>query len=111
MLNKINNQSPLLTKKIDAEKGKNWNALARARENQQHKDPDNIPEGDIHAVRKIEGHAAPVVPEEKTKAALASLEEQIKMLQIKQRDEAQTHKQSQQPPKQELDDPFDWIDD
>lgn len=78
----INNHSVLKVTKQEAEQGSSWNDLARRRANAQHGEGEEIPEGDIHHIPKIDYHAqvAQSNPEE-TKTALDALAEKIKHLQ------------------------------
>lgn len=111
MFTKVNNKSPFKVKKEDLTKSAAWNTVAQDRFKKQHEDPDNLPEGDHHAVPKHNfGPAIPVSSDEEMQSAVDSLEAQIKQLQhIEEHKtaEKEAEKQNAQKPKDSFYD--DWL--
>lgn len=73
-------KTPLFVKKADSKKGSLWHDFADKRFKKQHGGYD-IPEGDLHAVQKIEAPIlTPQATPEETNAALSDLEKEIQKL-------------------------------
>lgn len=79
-------KKPLLfVKRSDAKKGSIWNELTNKRIREQHGGAEELPENDIHAVKKFIGPI--LIPEsspEETNKALSALEHEINQLKEKE---------------------------
>jgi hypothetical protein len=74
----------IFVKRSDSKKGKLWNDLANKRSIQQHGDVDELPEDDLHAVKKFfVPELYPTADPEETEEAVSSLEEEIQQLREK----------------------------
>jgi hypothetical protein len=113
MANKIAIPPQLLVKKDEAQKGKSWHDIARERATKQHGDPDNIPEGDIHAIPKISDHEQLRKSPEETQNSLDSLEQKLEKLKIQKKEEERFQKAPPPATNNPLDEDLldDWLDD
>ncbi len=85
----VNNHSVLNVTKQEAQQGRSWHDLARGRAQKQHGEGEEIPEGDIHAVVKLDNSThLPQVNQEENKVAIGSLEERLKQIQAQRAEEA-----------------------
>lgn len=111
----VNNHSVLNVSNEEAKNGASWHDLARERAFKQHGDAEELPEGDIHAIRKHPDHHLPQLNPEEEKHALDALEDQIKHLQATENEKAQARnlakqQQNQQSQNHYEDDPYDdWF--
>jgi hypothetical protein len=97
----VNNHSILNVQSEEAKSGASWHDIARGRAFKQHGDAEDLPEGDIHAVRKHQDpHLHQRNPDEENQA-LDSLEGKIKQLQQSEQQKAQTRTYPQQQPQQD----------
>lgn len=80
MSDKNATKTPFFVKKADSQKGSLWHDFADKRFKRQHGGYD-IPEGDLHAVKKYESplQASTATPDE-TNVVLSDLEKEIKQL-------------------------------
>ncbi len=110
MFTKINNKSPFKVKKEDLAKSASWNTVAQDRFKKQHEDPDNLPEGDHHAVPKHNFGPSVTTPnEQEMQSAVENLEAQIKQLQNIEHEKVTQKTAEQQTPKKKDDFYDDWL--
>jgi hypothetical protein len=83
-MGKIFKKPLLFVKKSESKKGKLWNELADKRAKEQHGNIDELPEDDIHAVKRfIVPDLYPKADPEETEDAVSSLKGEIQKLKIK----------------------------
>jgi hypothetical protein len=75
-------KKPLLfVKRSESKKGSLWNELADKRSKEQHGDVDELPEDDLHAVKKfVVPDLYPEADPEEAEEAVSNLEEEIQKI-------------------------------
>lgn len=94
----VNNHSVLNVNNDEAKQGASWHDIARGRAHKQHGDVDgkDLPEEDIHAVKRHEDHHLPQTDPHEMNQELDSLESQIKMLQQTEAEKANARQLAQE---------------